>query len=177
MDFQLGDVVLLHGAEPLSYIIEYLTNSYWSHAMVALENGLFAEMGPLGLIEGKLEPGMPYLVLRHRDLLSPNTPRAQELLGKIRQVVDSLKSQRPRFDYASMLRLGVNLIRKKMRASVLGEEIGSFVCSALIDFVYQQAGLDLLPGREAADTTPANLEELAFGDEPVFQVVYDSRQA
>jgi hypothetical protein len=54
--------------------------------------------------------------------------------------------------------------------------MASFVCSALVDYIYQQAGLDLLPGRSVTDTTPANLEELAFGGQPVFQVVYDSRK-
>ncbi|NPV92934.1 MAG: hypothetical protein HPY50_19375 [Firmicutes bacterium] len=177
MSFQFGDVVLMHGNDPISYAIEYLTHSYWSHAMVALDEGTFAQMGPLGLIIEKKPPDMPHLVLRHRELLSPNSPRAREILGQMRQVVNDISSKRPLFDYASMLRLGVDLIRKRMRASVSGEEMASFVCSALVDYIYLKSGLDLLPGRKVTDTTPANLEELAFGRQPVFQVVYDSRKA
>lgn len=176
MSFQYGDVILVHGNEPISYFIEFLTRSYWSHAMFALEDGSFAQMGPFGLLAKPDKLHLPYTVLRHRQLFYPS-PKSQEILKRMKQTVGELQTAAPRFDYITMFHLGIHLLRKRMTASIAGEKGGPFTCSALVDYIYEQSGLDLRPDRDPADTTPANLEELASGDNPVFKVIYDSRQA
>ena len=70
--FQYGDVILIEGDGLLATLIKILTRSNWTHTMLAIENG-FAEMGPDGFTIRYQMINRPYAVLRHRDLLNPNS--------------------------------------------------------------------------------------------------------
>lgn len=177
MPVQFGDVVLVHGEEFLSNLIRVVTRSYWSHAMLALEGGWFAQMGQSGFTISRVPLNRPIAVLRHPSLLNPYTREAQQILNQIRATIDYLRKNPPQFDYYNLFRLGVKLIQEQMAVSVAGKKMGPFVCSALVDYVYEQAGIDLQPDQDPRDTTPANLAELAFGDNPVFKVVYASKKS
>ena len=94
---------------------------------------------------------------------------------RMRNVIKRIEAAPPEFDYPKMFWLGLKLIKKRLIAALAKEEIGAFFCSALVDYVYEQSGIDLFPGRRPDDTTPANLEELASGENPVFVLVYSNK--
>ncbi|MFZ5597092.1 MAG: hypothetical protein ACOY31_08790 [Bacillota bacterium] len=48
------------------------------------------------------------------------------------------------------------------------------ICSALVDTVYERAGIDLFPGRKARHTTPADIARLATGSDPSLLEIYRS---
>lgn len=172
---QFGDVILIHGNNPISYLIQLITKSYWSHSALALDPGWVAEMGAFGFNIRPLTFDHPFVVLRHRDLMNPYTPYARKVLSRMRNVIKRIEASPPQFDYLEMFRLGLKLIKKRLMAAITREEIGAFFCSALIDYVYEQSGIDLFPERQPDDTTPANLEELASGENPVFVLVYSNK--
>lgn len=172
MEFRYGDVVLVHGDDLFSYFVQFLTRSYWTHTMFALENGQFAQMEGFGFEIRRVILNRPFAVLRHQALLNPYSIRAREIIIKMKEVVEQLRTNPPAFDYITIFRLGFRLIRERMMASIAGQKVKPFICSALIDYIYEQAGLDLLPGKDPRDTMPANLAELAFGENPVFKVIH-----
>jgi len=177
MNIQYGDVILVHGDDPLSKIIRALTGSYWSHTLLALEFGEFAQMGSIGFTTGRQSLNRPYAILRHKELMNPYSLKAQEYFFNMQGVVGKLKANPPMFDYFNLIGLGIKLIAQKMLSvSVLSQTTGPFVCSALIDYVYKQSGINLRPGKDPRDTTPANLADLAFGKEAVFKVIYSSQR-
>lgn len=175
MLIQYGDVILVHGDDPFSQLVQLVTQSYWTHTMLALEPGNFAQMGPHGFVYGRASLNRPYAVLRHKKLLDPNLPEARQILIRMHQAIQELKVNPPRFDYGNLFGLGVKLIGQRMGIFITERRVGPFICSALIDYVYEKAGIDLRPDKDPRETIPANLAELAFGNDPVFKVIYDSR--
>jgi hypothetical protein len=131
-------------------------------------------MGSLGFTVGPQIMNRPYAVLRHKELMNPYSTKTRAYMRNMHNVIEQLRVRPPKFDFLKLIALGVKLLGQNMQASVAAVHPGAFVCSGLVDYVYEQAGLDLLPNKDPKDTTPANLAELASGQDPVFVLVYSS---
>jgi len=141
---------------------------------LAVGRGEFAQMGSLGFTVGPQSMNRPFAILRHRELTNPYSTKTRGYMNNMNKVIEQLTVRPPRFDFLKLITLGIKLLGQNMQASVAAVQPGSFVCSGLVDYVYEQAGLDLLPNKDPKDTTPANLAELASGQDPVFVLVYSS---
>lgn len=174
MPIQYGDIILVQGDDPLSKMIKSLTRSNWSHTLLAVGGGQFAQMGSLGFTIGPQSMNRPFAILRHKELMNPYSTKTRGYMNNMNQVIEQLRVRPPRFDFIKLIILGVKLLGQNMQASVSSVHPEAFVCSGLVDYVYERAGLDLLPNKDPKNTTPANLAALAFGQDPVFTLVYSS---
>lgn len=182
---QYGDIILVHGDNLISGIIQNLTNSFFAHAALCAEFGKVAEMTRFGFAyhdNQYLSGTRPLVVLRH-FLLFPGNQRAPYHLRLIRDCIENYRKNPPRYDYFEILGQALKLVLSRGdQPSGDGEEYIStklllaaserLICSALVDSVYEAAGIDLFPGRKSRHTTPADIASLASGPNPTLIEVY-----
>lgn len=187
MLFQYGDIILVHGENLVSEAIQNMTHSFFSHAALCAEQGIIAEMTRYGFKyhdNHYLSGSRPYVVLRHR-WLAPQTHRKSFYINKIKECIEKFRKAPPKYDYFEILSQALKLaLTRDTLLNRNGEAYISvnllllagerLICSALIDTVYDLAGIDLFPGRKSRHTTPAELASLSTGDSPVLLEVYRS---
>jgi hypothetical protein len=185
MVFQYGDVILAHGDNLYSDAIQGFTGSFFTHAAMCVEEGKIIEM----LYDGFhykdnsfIGGNRAFMVIRHKCLYLSPQPAVQNVLIRMKKCVAILQQNPPKYDYFEIARQAVKLLKKKGQhlfrdgedyysLSELMEAGRRLICSALIDSVYEKAGIDLFPGREPFSTTPADIAALAAGANPTFFVI------
>lgn len=184
---QYGDIILVHGDNIISEAIQHLTQSFFSHAALCADPGKVAEMTRFGFKyqdNHYLDGSRPYVVLRHRWLF-PYNPARLRYLYRIKGVVETFRRNPPKYDYFEILNQALKLILSRegqlagkgdhhVLISLLIQASERLICSALIDSVYESAGIDLFPGRISRHTTPADLAFLAAGPRPALVEVFRS---
>jgi len=184
---QHGDIILVHGDNLLSEAIEYLTRSYFSHSALCAEPGKIVEMTVYGFQYRDnyyISDTRPYIVLRHKSFF-PQNYMYPLYIKRIRLSIEKFKKNPPRYDYWEILSQALKIIFS--RNKLLKNEGESFIslnillavsekliCSALIDSIYEEAGIDLFPKRIPKHTTPADIASLATGKKPKLLVIYKS---
>ncbi|GBF34526.1 hypothetical protein DCCM_3645 [Desulfocucumis palustris] len=182
--YQYGDVILAHGDNIFSEAIQNFTGSFYSHAAMCVNNGKVIEMLHDGFNynnNGYINGARAFMVIRHRRLYYSPYPEIQRLIIKMRNYVEFLRKNPPKYDYFEIIRQAVELLKSKgnvffrngedFSVSELMETGRRLICSALIDSVYEKTGIDLFPGREPYSITPADIAELAYGPNSVFIVI------
>ncbi len=185
MAFQYGDVILAHGDNLYSDAIQGFTGSFFTHAAMCVEEGKVIEM----LFDGFHYKDNSYIgghracmVIRHKYLYLSPRPVVQNVLIRMKKYVAMLQQNPPKYDYFEIARQAVKLLKKKGQhflrdgedyysLSELMEAGRKLICSALIDSVYEKAGIDLFPNREPFSTTPADIAALTVGANPTFLVI------
>lgn len=171
---QYGDIMLVHGDNLLSEAIQGLTHSFFSHAVICTEPGKIAEMTRFGFQyrdNHYLDGIRPYIVLRHR-LLFPGSIKACSYIVKMKSCISGFIKNPPRYDFFEILKQALTLlVHRGDRMVINGDDYISFnmlllagerlICSALVDTVYESAGIDLFPGRLPRHTTPADIYNLS----------------
>lgn len=185
MLFQYGDIILVHGENLISEAIQNMTHSFFSHAALCTEQGKIAEMTRYGFKchdNHYLSGSRPYVVLRHR-WLAPQNPRKSFYINKIKDCMEKFRKSPPKYDYFEILNQALKLaLTRDTLLNRNGEAYISvnllllagerLICSALIDTVYDLAGIDLFPGRKSRHTTPADIASLSTGVKPVLLEVF-----
>ncbi|MFZ5650192.1 MAG: hypothetical protein ACOY4I_05005 [Bacillota bacterium] len=131
-----------------------------------------------------LEGARPYIVLRHR-LLFPGSFKAHSYVEKMRSCISVFIKKPPRYDFFEILNQALTfLVHRGDQLTINGDSYISFnmllsvserlICSALIDSVYETAGIDLFPGRIPRHTTPADIYKLSQQNPPHLLKVYSS---
>lgn len=180
-----GDIILVHGDNLLSDIIQNLTDSFFAHAALCTEPGKIAEMNRFGFQyrdNHYLSGSRPFIVLRH-FLLFPNNRRSLYHIKLIRNCIENYRRNPPRYDYFEILNQALKLILSRgdhltrdgepyISSNLLYAASERLICSALIDTVYEAAGIDLFPGRSPKHTTPADIASLSTGPKPILIEVY-----
>lgn len=189
MKIQYGDILLVHGDNLISQTIQHLTNSYYSHAAICADPGQIAEMTRWGFEVHQnhyLSGSRPYIILRHRWLFTQNI-RKLYYLNMMKYCIEKFRRTPPKYDFFEILNQAVKLILNREESlqkewedgipvnvlMAVGERL---ICSALIDQVYESAGIDLFPGRVSKHTTPADIASLSSGNNPVLLAVYKSKE-
>lgn len=184
---QYGDIILVHGDNIISEAIQNLTHSFFSHAVLCTDQGKIAEMTRHGFRHWDnhyLTGPRPFIVLRHR-ILFPQNPKAHYYIKSIKNCVGNYLKNPPKYDYFEVLNQAIKLIISRGEDLVRdGETYIPFnvlllaserlICSAMVDSVYEAAGIDLFPNRESKHTTPADLASLSTGIRPTLLEVYRS---
>ncbi|MGQ9557727.1 MAG: hypothetical protein ACUVTU_07210 [Desulfurispora sp.] len=185
MSYLYGDIILIHGDNAIAGAIKNLTDSFFSHAALCTEKNMVAEMLHDGFKyhSNRYWRGQQaYIVLRHKQLIYSPPPAAYAIRQKMRQVIEQYRQHPPRYDYFEILRLAVKLLKEKGQQMFRGGqyyftekellEIGQrLICSAMVDTVYEKAGIDLFPGRIPRDVTPADLASLAREPGNVLEII------
>ncbi|MFZ5647716.1 MAG: hypothetical protein ACOY30_08890 [Bacillota bacterium] len=131
-----------------------------------------------------LNGSRPFIVLRHR-LLFPGKPKANYYIAKMVNCIEGLIKNPPKYDYFEIMNQALKLILYREEQLVMnGDNYISFnlllsvseklICSALIDTVYEEAGIDLFPGRVPRHTTPADIYMLSEQRPAPLLVIYRS---
>ncbi|HBV96073.1 MAG: hypothetical protein JL50_05535 [Peptococcaceae bacterium BICA1-7] len=183
---QYGDIMLVHGDNLISQTIQELTHSFFSHAAIVTEPGKIAEMNRFGFqhYDNHYRQGpRPFVIYRHR-LLLPGSFKTPYYIGRMRVCIQDFVNNPPAYDFFKILDLALKFILTRddlirdgephIPVSLLMAAGERLICSALVDTVYYQAGIDLFPGRGSKDITPAELASLAEGKNPQLYMVYKS---
>lgn len=187
MNFQYGDIILIHGDNLISGAIQNLTQSFFSHAALCTEPGNIAEMTRFGFKYQEnhyLSGSRPFVVLRHRWLFPPNPGRFFHL-ARIIGAVEEYRRKPPKYDFFEILNQALSLIMTReetltregvpfIPVNLLLVASERLICSALVDAVYEAAGIDLFPSLAPRHTTPADIASLSAGSYPVLLEVYRS---
>lgn len=185
MSFQYGDVILVHGDNILSEMIQGLTDSFYSHAAMCVDPGKIVEMMKDGLHYTDniyYNGSKAFIVLRHKYMYYSPPYTTKRIIAKMKAYITMLQHNPPKYDYFELIKQaskliaakGKDLFRENERYYSLNDLLDAgerLICSALIDLVYEHVGLDLFPGRPPFSTTPADLASLASGGNPAFIVV------
>ena len=185
MTFQYGDVILAHGDNILSEAIQNLTGSFYSHVAMCVDKGKVIEMLNDGFnykSNNYINGARAFMVIRHRHLYYSSYTEIQMLIVKMQNYVEYLRKNPPKYDYFEIIRQAVKLLKSKgqkffrdgedFSVSELMETGRRLICSALIDSVYENSGIDLFPGREPYSISPADIAKLAYGPNSVFIVIH-----
>lgn len=186
MSFQYGDVILVHGDNILSETIQNLTDSFYSHTAMCVDEGKVIEMLRDGFKyrdNTYIKGSRAFLVLRHRYLYYSSALEIQRVLVRMKTYVTSLQQNPPKYDYFELISQAGKLLAGKgkslfrdnhdyFKLNDLLDAGERLICSALIDSVYEHVGLDLFPGRPPFSTTPGDLASLATGSGATFIVVH-----
>lgn len=189
MHFQYGDIILVHGDNLISEAIQNLTQSFFSHAALCTEHGKIAEMTRYGFRywdNHYLSGTRQYVVLRHRWLM-PMSPRRFHYINRIKNRIERYRKSPPKYDYFEILGQAMKLILSREDIPIRGGEkyvpvnllfmvSERLICSALVDAVYESAGIDLFPDRLSKHTTPADIASLSAGYNPVLLEVFKSAE-
>lgn len=184
---QYGDIMLVHGDNLLSEAIQNLTQSFFSHAVLCTKPGKIAEMTRFGFQyrdNHYLDGIRPYIVLRHR-LLFPGSHKAHSYVAKMESCISGFIKDPPRYDFFEILNQALALlVHRRDRLIINGDDYISFnmllsagerlICSALVDTVYEAAGIDLFPGRVPRHTTPADIYNLSLQNPSPLVEIYRS---
>lgn len=174
---QYGDIILVHGDNLLSEVIQNLTQSFFSHAALCTEPGKIAEMTRYGFEyrDNHYHNGTrPYILLRHR-MLFPQSGKAPFFMAKMEKCIAGFIKNPPQYDYFEILNQALKLLVNRGDQMIInGDNYISFsqlllaserlICSALIDTIYESAGIDLFPDRLPRHTTPADIYHLSRGN-------------
>lgn len=185
-EFQYGDIILVHGDNLLSDAIQTLTDSFYSHAALVVEDNHIVEMNRYGFGRYRnhyLEGHKAFVILRHKILLNRTHPQAVEALTAMRKRVSEMKEKPPQYDFFEIISQASQLLLKKgigifrdgenyFTLNVLLDASEKLICSALVDQVYEYAGIDLFPGKSHRGITPADLMSLTGGSDPQLLVIY-----
>lgn len=185
MVFQCGDIILVHGEHVFSELIQNVTDSFYSHAALCVDEKDIVEMLRYGLVYGPnrfVKGKSAYVVLRHKNFIHSSRAQVRELTNKMAGCIEEIRSAPPKYDFMEIIRLGMVLIGKKGKNLFRGAkgysqeqllQVGeSLICSALVDKLYQCSGIDLLPDKAGPrSTTPADLAGLTRGDKAQLEVV------
>lgn len=183
---QYGDIMLVHGDNLLSKTIQELTHSFFSHAAICTKTGKIAEMNRFGFQHYDnhyINGSRPFVVYRHR-LLWPGSFKTPYYIGRMKVCIQDFINYPPAYDFFKILNLALKFILTRedlfrdgephIPVSLLMAAGERLICSALVDTVYYQAGIDLFPDRGSRDITPAELASLAGGKNPQLYEVYKS---
>lgn len=184
---QYGDIILVHGDNIISEAIQNLTHSFFSHAVLCTEPGKIAEMTRYGFRHWDnyyLTDPRPFIVLRHR-ILFPENPRAHYYIKNIKNCINNYIKNPPKYDYFEVLNQAIKLILSRgedlvrdgetyIPFSVLLLASERLICSAMVDSVYEAAGIELFPNRVSKHTTPADIASLSTGKKPALLEVFRS---
>lgn len=184
---QYGDIILVHGENFFSNIIQNLTGSKFSHAALCAETGKIAEMTRYGFQyqdNHYLSNIRPFVVLRHKCLF-PGSNKRELFMRRMKNCIEKFCIEPPMYDFYELLNQALKLILIWGDAFLRdGETFVSqnkllaaterLICSALVDEVYEKSGLDLFPNKKTKHTTPADIAMLATVKNPSLLEVYRS---
>ncbi|MHB8156535.1 MAG: hypothetical protein ACYDEQ_03985, partial [Desulfocucumaceae bacterium] len=108
---------------------------------------------------------------------------AHYYIGKMRKCIEDFIKNPPIYDYFEILNLAIKLIvaqgdlyfrhgEQYIPYHLLIAASERLICSALIDRVYYEAGIDLFPNRVSKHITPAEIASLADEKNQVLYMVY-----
>lgn len=146
---QPGDVLLFKGTTPIiSPLIRWATNSEYTHVAIAVSEDLVYEIDiDRRLAIHPIREGQ-YDVFRYRYGLTPHQ-RAQLTSHAIRRAKKSRG-----YDWFKILSFG---LEKIFRFPIIFNEINNEVCSEIVDYLFDDIGIDLVPDRERGHVTPAHI--------------------
>lgn len=149
---EAGDIILVKSDTFISKAISKIQGSEYTHVVMAVDKERVIEADRFILsriVKFTPKQGQTYKVLTPKNPLTDEQKkilkeRAQQLVGKS-------------YDWIGIIKLFVQLVFK-LNASKIISDTNSFWCSELVDFVYQQLNIDLVPHVSSNVVSPTDIE-------------------
>ncbi|MBJ7935647.1 hypothetical protein FNE59_14415 [Bacillus thuringiensis] len=149
MKLQTGDIVLVKGNTPIiSRLIRWVTSSDYTHVGMIIADDLILEIDinkDLAIRPMKHEV---YDIYRYTKGLT-----SEQRTKIIKQSIRRAKLNKG-YDWRHIISFA---LQKLFRTSRVFEEANKVVCSEIVDNIYNDIGIDLIPNCEDGDVTPGQL--------------------
>lgn len=149
MKLQTGDIVLVKGNTPIiSRLINWITGSDYTHAGIIVADGLILEID--------INKDLAIRPLKHEvyDIYRYTKGLTSEQRTKIiKQAIRRAKLNKG-YDWIHIISFA---LQKIFRISATFEEVNKVVCSEIVDNIYNDIGIDLVPNFADGDVTPEQL--------------------
>lgn len=146
---EAGDILLVRGNRPvISRLIRWVTDSPYTHAGVAVSEEHIYEIDidkKLGIHTNNHES---YDVYRYRHGLTFEQKARMQA-----HAIDQSLSNRG-YDWLRILSFGFNKLFRTKRTFDWANRV---VCSEIVDILYAEEGIDLIPWKENGHVTPGEL--------------------
>lgn len=151
---RLGDIILVRGAAKHSKVIAEITNGHFSHAMIALENGVFLEAITDSGVQRTSSLRVSFQDKSNVAVLRYNFPN-QEIESQVLTYIsaNSAKYQGQKYNIIGAI--------QSTQAKDMSQSSKGYFCSHLIASIYADAGFPLL-NKSAHKITPNELLESVF---------------
>ena len=148
---QPGDIILVKGDTPIvSRVIRWFTQSEYTHAAIAIAENLVYEIDINKRLAIRPFSYEKYDVFRYKYGLT----NEQQIL--IQVYANEKEEENKGYDWLHILSFA---IQKIFRTKKVYEEANKVICSEIVDNLYNQIGIDLIPDRADGDVTPAHLAQ------------------
>jgi len=138
---QVGDIILVSGQSIVSKLIRKIVGSKWTHAAIYVGNGTIIEIdwnSKTELVKNYYpESDFEYVILRAK--------RPLEFWQRKKIIQTAIKFDRSGSRYDWFVLFGLLLKRKYPRIPYNLNSENDYICTELIDKIYQEAGIRLFP--------------------------------
>lgn len=136
-DLKVGDIILVRGAKTHSKIIAKMTNGHFSHAMIALENGVFLEAITGSGVQKTSGIKVSFKSLSNVSVLRCIFPDEQTQASVLTYINKNFPGYQGRkYSYQGAV--------KSIAKSSSDNTNGGYFCSHLVASIYSDAGFSLL---------------------------------
>lgn len=148
---QTGDIILVKGDTPIvSRVIRWFTKSEYTHSAIAITENLVYEIDINKRLAIRPLDSKNYDVFRYKHGLT----NEQQIMMQV--YANEKAEENKGYDWLHILSFA---IQKLFRTKKVYEEANKVICSEIVDNIYGQLGIDLVPDREDGDVTPAHLSQ------------------
>jgi hypothetical protein len=146
---QTGDIILVRGNMPIvSSLVRWFTNSEYTHVAMAVSDELVIEIDINKDLAIRPLTYDNYDVFRYKKGLSVSQQASLQYYAT--QVAKTSKG----YDWLRILQFACE---KLFRTKKTFNEVHRFVCSEIVDNLYDHINIDLVPEREDGNVTPGQL--------------------
>lgn len=149
MDLQTGDILLHKGKRWTSRIIAKVTGSPYTHVAIVFDTNRVLEIDinkELSLYQ--IDSTLRYEVYRKRGGLTK-----QEKI-KLKRRMTNRQLEMKGYDWLKLISLGFLAIFKK---PFFMDTKNKVICSEIVDMLYNEIGIDLVPGAIVGHVTPEDI--------------------
>lgn len=148
MNVRCGDIILVRGDTPIiSRAIRWFTGSKYTHAGIAVTSNIIYEIDVFKKLDVRLLTHHDYDVYRLKEDLTIE----QQIELKL-YAINKIKESKG-YDWFRIIQFALEKIGIKLHLN----NKKRYVCSEIIDELYNHVGIDLIPNRTDGEVTPADI--------------------
>jgi hypothetical protein len=163
-ELQKGDVILISGRTRMANVIEWVTNSKWTHAALYIGDGLLIEsLVGEGVVIKSVDVYIndEIRICRHKDITKE---KARDIINFMADHLEAKYDVRAIFDLLRLM-APIWIMPRKWRSTIFKDAfLDKYTCSELITLAYNSVGLPIILGLKAKAHVPGDFDRSVYVD-------------